>query len=135
MMSDIFVGCGENVHAPEIQISGAPNAMSAFGRFLRSMQSSCLLDVSTSRTSGYPVSLPRIALELTQDDTGRLNVALNEDVLMIAGSNDAFEMLGRSLEKFFDESTTSGEHFHFDYYEGNPNLNETNCCLIFMCDR
>ncbi len=99
------------------------------------MKSSCLLDLSISRISNYPVSLPRIALELTQDDTGRLTVAVNEDALMVAGSNDAFEMLGRSLENFFDETTNFGEHFHFDYYEGNPNLNETSCSLVFLCDR
>lgn len=43
--------------------------------------------------------------------------------------------LADSLINFFDDDSNVGEHFQLDYYEGNEVLNETNCHLIFICDR
>jgi hypothetical protein len=134
-MFEIFVGCDGNWSAPEVEISGSSTAMAAFGRFLSGIADSCFLDIPISRGSFYPVSLPTIALDLAQDETGRLTVSVDNKALTLSGSSDAFEKLGRSLQNFFDDDTKIGEHFHFDYYEGNPNLNETSCNLVFLCAR
>ncbi len=70
-------------------------------------------------------------ISLDESTGPRLTVTIDESKFTIAGTNESLALLGENVE--FDEKTPDGYHFHMDYYEGNQELNETNCSLIFSC--
>ena len=131
LMNDIFVICEIRSDSAEVEISGSPNAMAAFGHFLRNITASCHLEVPTCDPSPYPLSLPRIAVEIAQDDTGRLTASVDQMALTISGAREVIANLGRSLQGFSDENTKAGTHFHLDHFDGSLNRSEMDCGLIF----
>ena len=135
MIDKIYAAHDGDSEFPEIQISGAAASLIEFGVVLSNVESNLVLEIKNSGNKFFPVAINRININLFNNGNDRLTVSLDKDLLTIGGSNVAFKMLGDSLLNFFNVDVSVGEHFQLDYYEENQVLNETNCNLIFICDR
>lgn len=135
MMAQIYVTCDGDWDEPEVQISGSAEALASFGMLLNGVTDLITLEISSLKNEFYPVSVNALIVEPGQSGHDRLTVTIDETSFKLIGTVCAFNKLGDSLVNFFDDNTIVGEHFQLDYYEGNDVLNETNCHLIFICDR
>ena len=134
-MAQIYVACDGDWKEPEVQISGSTKALASFGVMLNGVAGSLTLDVPVLENEYYPVSVNVLNIELDELGNDRLTITIDDTNFNLRGTNKAFNKLGYSLVNFFDDDSNVGEHFQLDYYEGNEVLNETNCHLIFICDR
>lgn len=135
MMAQIHVACDGDWGEPEVQTSGSAKALADFGVFLNSVTEPTTLEVPVLESEFYPVSVQTIIIEPVPSGGDRLTVTIDELNFNLTGTKVALNKLGDSLINFFDDDSGIGEHFQLDYYEGNEVLNETNCHLIFICDR
>lgn len=135
MTDQIYITCDGDWENPEVQISGSSKALAIFGVLLNGVVTSINLKIPDLENKFYPVSVNIINIELEESGMDRLTVTIDQSSFKLRGTNNAFEKLGDSLINFFDDTSSVGEHFQLDYYEGNELLNETNCHLIFLCDR
>jgi len=135
MMTQIHVTCDGDWDEPEVQISGSAKALVSFGMLLNRVTGPITLEVPALENEFYPLSVNVLNIELEEAGDDRLTVTIDETKFDLRGNNKAFNKLGDSLVNFFDDTSIKGEHFQLDYYEGNEVLNETNCHLIFICDR
>ncbi len=135
MMAHIHVACDGDWGEPEVQTSGSAKDLANFGAFLNSVAEPTTLEVPALDSEFYPVSVKTIIIEPVESGDDRIIVTIDEDNFNLTGTKVALNKLGDSLINFFDENSGVGEHFQLDYYEGNEVLNETNCHLIFICDR
>ena len=135
MTDQIHITCDGDWENPEVQISGSSRALASFGVLLNGVVTPIHLKIPDLENKFYPVSVNVLNIEPEESGTDRFTVTIDQTNFKLRGTNNAFEKLGDSLINFFDESSNVGEHFQLDYYEGNEVLNETNCHLIFLCDR
>jgi hypothetical protein len=134
-MPQIYIACDDDWDEPEVQISGSVRELVSFGNILNKTESLIKLEVPTHENEFYPASIKVLVIETSQSGDDRLTVTIDKSSFSLVGTNVALNKLGDSLINFFDDTSTIGEHFQLDYYEGNEILNETQCHLIFMCDR
>lgn len=135
MNANIFINYEGDISKPEIQISGSWSSLSEFGCSLNQLDSSQNINLNVSQNKFYPEVISSLNICLEKDGNGLLTVTMHDQTLNVAGNTVAINKLAESLTNFFDEDSEIQEHFQLDYYEGNHVLNETNCILIFMCDR
>lgn len=135
MIDQIYITCDGDRENPEVQISGSSTALVSFGSLLNSIAIPIHLDIPDLKNEFYPVSVNILNIEPEETGNNRLTVTFDKTNFKLRGTSNAFEKLGDSLINFFDEYSNIGKHFQLDYYEGNEVLNETNCHLIFLCDR
>lgn len=135
MNHKIYIACDGDLDKPEIQVSGASNALSGFGEELNFLVDTMVLSIDEYENKFYPLRVNNLIIELIMDGEDRLTVMFYENDLKIKGNKSAFKKLGGSLVNFFDSNSNIGDHFQLDYYDGNQILNNTNCHLIFICDR
>lgn len=135
MMAQIYIMCDGDWAEPEVQVSGSAKALANLGKLLNSIVDPVDLKVPHLENEFYPVSVNVLNIYLDDSGNDRLTVTIDEARFTMRGTTLAFNKLGDSLLNFFDDGSSVGDHFQLDYYEGNEVLNETNCHLIFICDR
>ncbi|WP_420810083.1 Imm32 family immunity protein [Hwanghaeella grinnelliae] len=133
MISQVRAACDGDQQEPEISISGSAADLRAFGSLLNSVTSTQEFELPASGNEFYPHSLTSIVIVLRSEGTDRVKVSANAESLFFEGTNHALRIIGDSLLNYFDHNSSSQDHFHLDYYEGDQVLEPTNCHLIFEC--
>jgi len=135
MHPGIMVACDGDWNEPEIQISGSQGGLVAIGRLLSELTENCEIESNVLDGGVYQVRIPIISVHMTPQEDSLLQVSADESSLKLSGDAGAIRKLGQSLVNFFSGDVEVGQHFQLDYYPGNQLLRETNCHLVFICDR
>ena len=130
----IHILCDGDWNQPEIEISGRLEDLVELGSLLSHMMNSASINTTSLTCDFYPINIGLLELELSEQKSTRLTVNASKNKLSFSGTTEAYDLLGQSLLNFFNENSTSGEHFHLEYFEGNLNINETLCTFIFMLE-
>ena len=75
----------------------------------------------------YPISLLKLKIKPLNESKNLITLSLGNDFLEIAGDRKAFENFAKTLINLSNSS--SGIHFHIDFYEGNNIVDITNISL------
>ena len=130
-MESIFIN--GNLEDSEIEILGKVTALNALGNILNKVNTVTLFKLQTCSNKFYPKKFEFLQLIYHDDKTNRISIKIEGNRLILKGNSIAFNILGDSLNNFFDDESQKNDHFHIDYYDGNDVLNPTNISLVFIC--
>ena len=130
-MESIFIN--GNLEDSEIEILGKVTALNALGNILNKVNTVTSFKLQTYSNKFYPKKFEFLQLIYHDDKTNRISIKIEGNKLILKGNSIAFNILGDSLNNFFNDESQKNDHFHIDYYNGNCVLNSTNISLVFMC--
>ena len=130
-MESIFIN--GNLEDSEIEVLGKVSALNALGNILNKVNTVTLFKLQTCSNKFYHKKFEFLQLIYHDDKTNRISIKIEGNRLILKGNSIAFNILGDSLNNFFDDESQKNDHFHIDYYDGNDVLNPTNISLVFIC--
>ncbi|MEH2106268.1 Imm32 family immunity protein [Nostoc sp.] len=125
----IHIRFSDNHYGGEIDLSGTPGDLRSIGQSI----------LELLQVQDVQVYIPANEVDPAPYDSCLNSLLIRKSdyfiKVMVAGSSLKIEGTPEKLEVFadwfnFDNSTESGYHHHFDYYEGNEWLDPTSVSLV-----
>ena len=106
-MESIFIN--GNLEDSEIEVLGKVSALNALGNILNKVNTVTLFKLQTCSNKFYPKKFEFLQLIYHDDKTNRISIKIEGNRLILKGNSIAFNILGDSLNNFFDDESQKND--------------------------